>query len=509
LIGMSRNLRALPQRRLRAALYGRASSDPKKRGRSIRDQLAECRADCDDNDWEIVGEYEDRDRGATRRATKVREDWDRLIDDVKAGKIDVIVYAEASRATRDPRKFLDLRDLCEEYGVYLSYGGRLFDMSLPADRRATLNDMAAAEEEGETIQRRTARTTRLNAQRGWPHSKPPPGFLRRYDPEDGRLIGQFSDPKMVPVMRDVFARAAARESLLSLRDLLRPHLPDITPSGVRSLLRNPSYIGLRSHKSREVTYKAQWDGIIDEGVFWAVQQILDEPDRRTARDTRAKHLLSGIVQCSVCLAAGAPTAGMVAKYHPRDRCWRYVCPRKSCVSAGLPALEAAVEAAVFAWLASESAVAAFMSEDSQAELRTTKTRLDVMRAQLTDAQTRAASFDQVTGLPLLSVGALATMERNVLPLIAKAEADVRRLSASGDPLLSGLVGQSIEQIAEMWNEELVVAQRRHVLRNVVMVQLLKATRNERRLSPERLGTVFFGEPGFRVIRQRNGHKDLG
>jgi site-specific DNA recombinase len=503
---MTRSLRAMPSRRLRAALYGRASSDPKKRGRSIRDQLAECRLDCEDNDWDVVGEYEDRDRGATRRATKVREGWDELVADVKAGKIDVIVYAEASRATRDPRKFLDLRDLCEENGVYLSYGGRLFDMSRPSDRRATLNDVAAAEEEGDTIQRRTARTTRLNAERGGPHSQPPLGYLRRYDPDDGHLIGQFPDPEAVPVIRDAFQRAAANESILSIRDTL---LPDVSQSGVRSLLRNQAYIGLRSHKSRQTTYEAQWEPIVDEAVFWRVQQILDDPGRRTQRDTRAKHLLSGIAQCSVCVAAGLPSADLRVKWYPRDKCSRYVCPRKSCVSAGVAALEAAVEAAVFGWLSSAAAEAAFIPADSRQELEAARSRLEVMRNQLTEARERAGQFDELTGLPMLSVEALAAMERNVLPLVSKVEADVRRLSAAGDPLLGGLAGQPIERIAAAWNDEMQVSQRRHVLRHVVLVELRKSVvPGAARLSADRVGTVFFGQPGFRFVRQRNGHADL-
>jgi site-specific DNA recombinase len=51
-----------------AVIYGRASRDPKKRGRSVDAQLLESRRTCNDNDWPIVREFRDDDRSASRHA---------------------------------------------------------------------------------------------------------------------------------------------------------------------------------------------------------------------------------------------------------------------------------------------------------------------------------------------------------------------------------------------------------------------------------------------------------
>lgn len=485
----------------RAAIYGRASSDPKRRGRSIKDQFAVAELDCHEQGWNIVGYYEDRDRSASRRATKVREDYERLVADVEAGLIDVIVYAERSRANRNMDAFVKLRALCSRAGTRLSYGGRVYDMRKPSDRKEATRDALQSEEEAETIIERAERTARLNASRGTPHGRVPFGFVRKYDPDDGSLLGQFAHPEHASIVKDLFARAAARESLVSLTEFMGAHIPDITRRGVRYMLMNKSYIAVRTHHGQDMD-ECSWKALVKVEVFDAVQAILSEPDRYKIRDGGVRHLLTGIVQCSVCLSTGAAKRGMrVARI---NGALRYMCTDGGHVLIREDVLDAFVEAAVFAWLASDAAVATFRVTPDAREEDRVRARIRNMQAQLATARERAGEFDE-EGNPALTIESLAATERQLLPQIAKDEEKLRVLTAVQDPMLSRMVGASLSEISECWNDEFLLPQRRHVLRQVVNVTLNRASsRGVKWLDPDRVTLVFAGQKKFRPHASARG-----
>jgi site-specific DNA recombinase len=489
-----------PTQTLRAALYGRASSDPKKRGRSIKDQFEDCQAECDSRSWTVVGRYEDRDRSASIRATKVREDFERMVADIEADLIDVIVYAERSRAARDLEVYGKLRKLCMRTGVLWCYGGRVYDLTKSSDRRDTARDALQSEEEADAISDRAERTARLNAHRGAPHGKIPFGYTRRYDPDDGHLLGQFAHPEHADVVRDLFERAAGQESIASLTLLLQKYVPDASRGGLRYLLANKTYLGVRTYNGLEMQ-KCQWPAIVDESVFWAVQDVLKDPERRTQRDSRAHHLLSGIAVCAVCWAEGlGHKAGLRAK--TIGGALRYVCATYRHVGCRMDELDAVVEAALHTWLSSEAAVAAFETKANSVELSLLRTKTRNIKTQLEEARRKATEFTP-EGFPLLSIESLALTEQQLLPMLAETEKRLRSLTSSRDPLIGRLVGTALAEVERMWNDGLVTSQRRHVLRRVVNVELRPArARGVHHLTVDRFELRFAGEEGFSARPER-------
>jgi DNA invertase Pin-like site-specific DNA recombinase len=477
---------------LRSALYGRASSDPKKRGRSIKDQFAEGELECEDRGWTIVDRYEDRDRSASRSARRVREDYTRMVADMEAGLMDVIVYAERSRANRDMDHAIKLRKLCERTSVLLCYGGRVYNMHNPTDRRDFTRDSVASEEESEAIRERALRTARLNAKRGAPHGRVPFGYARRYDPDEGHLLGQVPHPDHAKVVRDLFTRAAARESFVALTADLAKYIPDTSRYGLRYILRNKAYIGIRMHNGAES--KAAWDAIVPEELFWRVQAVLAEPERRTVQSNEVTHLLSGIAPCEACLGDGAAEPGLVInrpRHYPRP-CYR--CPRGH-VQVAAERLDAYVEEALFVWFGTPAAALAFQAPDG-GELEAARARLAALTFQLGEARELAGQFHPVTFQPKLPAASLAVIEAQVGPAVEAAEAEVRRLTAVGDPAIGRLMSAGPERRAEAW-ERLTMAQRRHVVRCCVNVRLRPAAvKGSRRLDSDRVRLVFAGQPGF-------------
>jgi DNA invertase Pin-like site-specific DNA recombinase len=487
-----------PAPALRAGLYGRASHDPKKRGRSVADQMTDNRRTCAERGYLIVNEYVDLDRSASRHARRGREDYERLVADITAGQLDILVSWESSRVNRDLEAYVKLRNLCMESKVLWCYNGTVYDMRKGSDRTVTGFMAMMAEAEADGIQERNARTTRLAAGRGSPHGKTPFGYTRRYDPTDGSLIGQFPHDENADVVADLFVRAAALESLSSLARRLSDHVPKTTEAGVRYLLKNRAYIGLRSHYGQDV--KALWDGIVDEGLFWRVQEVLADPARRTSRDGRAVHLLSGIADCGLCdeserarwLRRMKPTYGDLE---------RYGCGPAGHVSVGMEKLNAYVEAGLMHWLASPAAAAAFVPV-APGELASARSRLAALRGQLQEARELASKFDPVTYIPKLSALSLADMESRVLPLMEQAEADVRRLASIGDPVVDRLLGADPELREGVW-DDLEIEQQRHALRRLVRVTLFRAARmGDSRLDSKRVRLLFVGQAGFEPAGRR-------
>lgn len=498
-----RNVIPLPRseslaRPLRAAIYGRASKDRLKRERSIRDQFAVAEDECHENGWHIVDYYKDADRSASRRATKVREDFERMVADIKAGHIDVVVYAERSRVSRNMSVSIELRDTCEEHGILLCYDGRVYDLRKAADFREFTRDALQSEEEAESIAHRNLRTARLHAKRGNPTATPPFGYKREYDPDTGELIGQVPNPDEVPTLVKMFELAEQRKSLRSLIELMKPFRPGIAEPGVRVILRNRAYIGIRVHHDEE--HKANWPALVDEARFWSVQAILDEPERRTTRTSGIQHLQTGIALCGVCREEGMYKRARMTARLPSEKYKRgglYRC-RVNHLSVMEDTLDAFVEEALLVWLGSPKAAAAFQRTDSAGDIERERVRLAAIRSQLDEAREAASDFDPETGAPRLSALSLASLEQRVLPLIADAEARIRSLLGDGDPLLDRLMTTaSASELDVFWSQELTLEQKRHVLRRSLRVQVNRAPSQSRWHPIEmRVVLIFRGESGF-------------
>jgi len=85
----------------RAAIYVRISDDRETLRLGVERQLKDCRRICDEEGWTQVGPYEDNSKTAAD-PTKDRPDYDRMMRDIRAGKIDVVVVAVSDRLHRQP-----------------------------------------------------------------------------------------------------------------------------------------------------------------------------------------------------------------------------------------------------------------------------------------------------------------------------------------------------------------------------------------------------------------------
>jgi DNA invertase Pin-like site-specific DNA recombinase len=474
-----------------ALLYGRASRDPKKKGRSVADQINSGRDLCETHGWPVAEVFDqDVDRSASRHARRKRKDFEALLAAIESGKGRIVVAWEASRYYRDIEAYIQLRNACMNNDVLLCYNGQVFDLSKREDRKATAQDALAAEDEAEGIRDRVLRTTLAQAKKGLPHGRMLYGYTRRYDPDTGDLIEQCPHPERAPIVLEVFERVAAGETEYSILQDLRKR-GERTPGvdwdyhHLPKMLRNIGYKGRRVFRGEDFN-EATWPPLVPDELFDQVQEIIGAESRTTVRDYSVKHLLSGIARCGVC-PAEPPLRVLKARSY-----LSYTCSVGFDTVMREDKLDAYVEEAVVAWLASNAGVAAFQSDEQEKRAAAARVRQRALEGQLEEARERATTFKADGVTPLLSLASLAAMEEKLSPLIdtAKAEAAV----TGAPPLVRSLVGRP--DVDERW-DDLSFEQRRTVLRAVVNVRLNKArSRGVRSIEEGRVTLTFHGEPGF-------------
>jgi site-specific DNA recombinase len=464
----------------RAAIYTRVSTDRDQRGRSVGEQETECRAVCDREAWTVIEPvFSDNDRSASRYARKTRPGWARLVKFLEGGGADVVVYWEASRATRDLRVGLDLRDLCERRGLLLNYSGRTYDMRDSRDRRYFTDDLSRAEGESDQTRDRVLRSVRANAARGRPHGRHLFGYERRYDPVTKQLVEVVEVPEQAAIVREAAARVLAGEALHAVRtDFIARQVPppgrewDLTQ--IRRILLNPGYLGKRVHKG-VIVGDAVWPAILDEDDWLRLQALLTAPARRTtSRQGELRHLVSHIGRCGVC------DGHVVARRNrstPTYACPRYHVSRPEGSWRGWPRPEGwedrfdgvddVVASTVVARLARSDAIDLFTSDgdvgsqDAIDEAKRLRKRLE--------------EFIDLGAAGKLTPAALARIEAKLLPEIEAAEHRVQpanvpdvvlELAAAANP-------------AERWRE-LDLADQRRVVDCLAVVRLVPAGRGNRR-----------------------------
>jgi DNA invertase Pin-like site-specific DNA recombinase len=291
---------------LRAGNVGRVSKDDSKSknderpARSVGEQHNENRAVADSNGWIITEEYEDV-QSASRFAAKARKDWPRLVADVGAGKLDVVIFWETSRGSRIAKVWIEFVDLCRDRGVmiHITQHRHTYDPRVRRDRKTLISDGVDAEDDSEKISETVQRALGANAEMGMPHSPAGFGYRRIYAPRRERL-------KMAVLQQRVEDQAALVVKVISMVAAEVPLSQIERETGVRrSTIRkwcySPTYIGKRRTPNGLV--KARWAPISDDDNWeetWHTSQTVLEGKPHAGVNSRpggAKYLLSGIMTC--------------------------------------------------------------------------------------------------------------------------------------------------------------------------------------------------------------------
>lgn len=313
----------------RAGKYLRISDDREGRELGVERQDEDCDKLAEREGVEVVGRYVDNDLSASARARKRRPDFERMLADVKAGRLDMIIAYTSSRLTRRQREHEDLIDLAVDYGVtYRFVRSPDFDLNTAAGRRIARILAANDQGEAEDIAERVTREVRHRAERGEYHGGP-----RAYGytaTDDGRIIVVEHEADEI---RSWYERVLAGGSLAGIRaDLERRGVPSISGKPwrapvIRKILLHPRNIGLRILEDGS-EHPAPHPAIVPVETWRAVKSILEDSERRTNHvGTARRHLGTGLYRCERCAPRTvntnyAPGRQLVYKCLTCWRSWR-------------------------------------------------------------------------------------------------------------------------------------------------------------------------------------------
>ena len=300
---------------IRTALYARVSSDKQvQEGDSIPAQLSALRKYIDDHsDMLCVGEYIDDGISGTKSD---RDELQRLLADVQADKIDLIVFCKLDRWFRSVRHYTATQEILDKHHVEWKAIWESYETETPGGRFIINTMMAIAQLEAENTGSRVRQVFDYKVSQGEAISGSVPAG---YHIEGKHLV--ISDTAdSVRFAFEEYARCGSlRQTMRACADL--PGLP--TAFGTfRTMLKNRMYIG--EYRGNPNYCPA----VIDRALFDEVQVNLN---RNVKNAQKHPYLFTGLLRCDVC---GGRMEGNQRKYRGKAvlvyRCHKHIDHRYAC-----------------------------------------------------------------------------------------------------------------------------------------------------------------------------------
>jgi site-specific DNA recombinase len=281
-----------------AAIYARISSDPEGDRLGVGRQVADCRAEAERRGWPVAGEYVDDDKSAW--SGKVRPEYERLVADIPARRVDAVLFWHPDRLTRLPIEMETFIALCRRSEVEVAWiGGELAGRDDDGLLLLRILSAVASDASAKT----SKRIRRKNDERALA-GLPTGGGSRPFGYRDDRLK---TDPAEAQLVREAADRVMAGDSVRAIAtDWNRRGVPTTagstwTVQTLRRALYSARLSGQREHRGAIVA-RGQWEAILTPDETARLRAILDERTRSRRRPVR-RYLLAGLLRCGLCGAA--------------------------------------------------------------------------------------------------------------------------------------------------------------------------------------------------------------
>jgi DNA invertase Pin-like site-specific DNA recombinase len=377
--------------------------------------------------WRLVDDrYDD---GGFTGANIDRPGFQRLLADVDAKLIDVIVVYKVDRLSRSLLDFAKVMERLNSVGASFVSVTQNFSTA-DAMGRLTLNMlMSFAEFEREMIADRTRDKVAAARKKGkWTGGHVPFG----YTSHEKKLVINELDARVVREAFDLLLQhrsAAAVARVLNEREhwpagskLPNGKPPRWTNDSIARVLRNHIYAGLIS--SGESLNRAEHPAIVNEETYHRVQAILDGVGRElNFSGLNHDYVLRGLLRCSLCGAAMTPASARKGKTLYRYyRCsTRNKAGKSACTAA--PVSAQLIEEHVTSQLA-EAVATSGLAEDTaralDAKLRHKREALSFAQARL---PSHIAALSSSTDKLAVELTSLKGKARDVIQAKLEVEAD--------------------------------------------------------------------------------------
>lgn len=332
---------------MRVGVYARISQTG-ERSVAVERQLEDCELFAEDRGWDVSERYVDD--GVSAFSKRERPEFQRLLADIKAERLDVLLCYHPDRLSRHTRspEYNALYDLLEHEDdrrvLIVDADGQEYRLWTSGGDDAFSRAIAVAQHESKRKSERIKVAYRKKRRDGLSFtSKLPYGYAKN---RDGAVV---QDDDRAQVVREIFDRFLMGERISSIaRELRRRGSPSPVPGegwrarDVSTVLTRPRYAGLYGSRKptgtgwrefgRELErkgLKGGWPTVITVDELQSAWSRLDENAQRigtrasaTGGPWRAATFMSGIAVCGSC---GEPVAAQ-SSTNPR---MMYTCGHKS------------------------------------------------------------------------------------------------------------------------------------------------------------------------------------
>lgn len=257
--------------------------------------------------WRLIQTHYD-DGGFSGGNTN-RPALQRLLEDIRNGKVDVVVVYKIDRLSRSLYDFAELSKMFERYGVAFSSVTQEVNTTTSSGRLMLNNLVNFAQFEREIISERIRDKMAASRKKGkWIGGSVPFGYM----PVEKKLVENPEEAEIVRWMYKQYEKMYSVRSIadsLNERNMLFRKGKNWNVKHVYRILRNHIYIGEIEYKGE--IYVGEHEAIIDRNLWESVQKHLDEYEdplqKKRVRKQKTLAILKKVARCGHCGGAMSPT----------------------------------------------------------------------------------------------------------------------------------------------------------------------------------------------------------
>ena len=279
---------------LRVACYERVSTEEQAlRGFSIETQIDNLAEYCEKNQMKIVDHYTDEGISGAKPPLK-RPALHRLLEDVQAGKIDMVLFTKLDRWFRSVKEYFKVQEILDQHGVAWKAIHENYDTTTANGQMAITIFLAVAQNERDRTAERIKvvfEHKRKNKEACFGGPNKPMGYKKVLD-ENGirRLVKDPSEEQMTQEFWDILVKE--NNLAKAIRHMNNVYGVTKSPKTWMRISKSPFYCGM-------------WEGVEEFCEPYVSREdwlLIQETSAQRRQDTRAKnvYLFSGMIRCPDC-----------------------------------------------------------------------------------------------------------------------------------------------------------------------------------------------------------------
>ena len=431
-----------------AGIYCRLSFAPDGSPEKVERQEADCRELAKRLGWTVCDVYPDNSRSAWQRNRK-RPQWDRMLADIEAGKLDGILVYHGDRLMRQPWDLEVLLHLAKDLHLPLASPSGTRNLSDPEHQFILRIEVAQACKASDDTSRRVRRGLKARAEKGGPASgsNRPFGYGVPTEKEGrtGKPIYDLTKQNRTEarIGREAVRRFLAGQSQGGVIAWMNTKCTTTRgnpwkANAFRAWLLSPRIAGLVEHEGK--LYPATWKGIVAPDEWEDAKALLQRQSDTYGYSGRERvYLLTGkAAECGGC------EGPLYTKPAGRSGSRLYYCKNPACpspVSRNVRHLDEYVTGRVLRRLNEPAFIAAVHADSEQPGIGAEIAALERRKTEAKATLEQLADHPDVD--PALLVTGLASYDRKIKQLRDQLAASSRQR------LLARMAGLTREQ----WDAE--------------------------------------------------------